>query len=222
MIFLCLEWLIKSESDLARQAGKMFLSKFSLCLKFFWDATRADLVELKLDGHKETCERSVSSESFSRRTSAPWRKPGRTVRICSLWRCSRCSGELRTKMWRQIASSSLLQVRNAHIPCRVSRPHSLMFLPSVKVEMKGPHDYSSPADWPQMMVCTFFTTQLHCQIFLKSIFFFFLGEWLEILDLNISLRALIFPFAQHLSLLPPDLSHSLAAAGSQLNLMLSD
>ena len=23
----------------------------------------------------------------------------------------------------------------------------------VKVEMKGPHDYSSPADWPLMMVC---------------------------------------------------------------------
>lgn len=28
-----------------------------------------------------------------------------------------------------------------------------MFSP-VKVEMKGPHDYSSPADWPLMMVCT--------------------------------------------------------------------
>lgn len=28
------------------------------------------------------------------------------------------------------------------------------FLSSVKVEMKGPHDYSSPADWPLMMVCT--------------------------------------------------------------------
>lgn len=26
-----------------------------------------------------------------------------------------------------------------------------MFSP-VKVEMKGPHDYSSPADWPLMMV----------------------------------------------------------------------
>lgn len=25
---------------------------------------------------------------------------------------------------------------------------------AVKVEMKGPHDYSSPADWPLMMVCT--------------------------------------------------------------------
>lgn len=32
---------------------------------------------------------------------------------------------------------------------------SLFFclLSPVKVEMKGPHDYSSPADWPLMMVC---------------------------------------------------------------------
>lgn len=31
-------------------------------------------------------------------------------------------------------------------------PDSSFFLSSVKVEMKGPHDYSSPADWPLMMV----------------------------------------------------------------------
>ena len=30
---------------------------------------------------------------------------------------------------------------------------SLFFSSPVKVEMKGPHDYSSPADWPLMMVC---------------------------------------------------------------------
>lgn len=32
-------------------------------------------------------------------------------------------------------------------------PFFFMFFP-VKVEMKGPHDYSSPADWPLMMVCS--------------------------------------------------------------------
>lgn len=31
-------------------------------------------------------------------------------------------------------------------------PDSPFSLSSVKVEMKGPHDYSSPADWPLMMV----------------------------------------------------------------------
>lgn len=61
----------------------------------------------------------------------------------------------------QMQSSSALpsQVRKLLISlaCKsgtkgVSRSNFVVFLSSVKVEMKGPHDYSSPADWPLMMV----------------------------------------------------------------------
>lgn len=36
---------------------------------------------------------------------------------------------------------------------RVSTAETFSLLSPVKVEMKGPHEYSSPADWPLMMVC---------------------------------------------------------------------
>lgn len=99
---------------------------------------------------------------FACRTSVRWPKRGRTAPTCSSWRCSRCSVAW-TRTRPEWSSSTLpspvrfcfrLKRRSRKWCCcgGTCQTHLSFFLSSVKVEMKGPHDYSSPADWPLMMV----------------------------------------------------------------------